>query len=182
MEITKSDIEQIHHNNLVRLCAYRGITIEPFADFSKKKVFHWKTNDGKEDYDVFHIKKSAEANSAAGFNALITKCTGKTIICTHRKKVPHMPPNIEIIHGTALMRDFGAFWEANGTSIRVVPNLGDLTRFYVEKKDLPHIHVSCIEVIWLGAKVGDIIESTRVCIGHTNVTGDYRLVVDAPIK
>jgi DNA-directed RNA polymerase subunit H (RpoH/RPB5) len=189
MEITKTDIERIHHDNLVKLCAYRGIKIEPFEDFDRKKVFQWRASDGKEDYDIYHIKKSAEANKTAELAKIIAKCKGRAIICIQKKKSPVVPPNIEIIHSdVTLMHDFAARSAAVGTSVRVLPSspnsdgLSHLAKFGVTKEDLPQIHISCPECIWLGAKVGDIIESIRVCKGPTNLTGDYRLVTDSPFR
>jgi hypothetical protein len=183
MKITKTDIERIYHENLISLCAYRGIKIEPFDEFATKKVFHWQASCGDENYDIYHIKKDAESTKTAELAKIVGKCKGRAIICVQKKRMPSAPERIEFVNPTVtLLNDFGARSATVGTSVRVLPNLGDLVRFGVTKEDLPHIHISCPECIWLGAKVGDIIESIRVCRGPTNVTGDYRLVVDTPIK
>jgi DNA-directed RNA polymerase subunit H (RpoH/RPB5) len=198
-EIRKLNLDYSIYTNIASLVAFRGKTITgggfdgkestyPLSEieFDKKNKSNHYTILLVDDITFIIIPVGSEFYKKNKLAVLLGKVKSeRTIVVKPVKcKVKGITSDkVEVIDGDIyLIIDWVAASAAKGRSMKVVKpdewaNGVLHNNFYVDIDELPAIHSSACEVVWSGARVGDVIELTSPSLSSNGYTSTPHRVV-----
>jgi DNA-directed RNA polymerase subunit H (RpoH/RPB5) len=174
--------------NIEPFCISRGLEMQDYKrpteqDLLNMNKFEVKCiKDGKP-IRIIYIPKGSRYNKPADLNTILVEGVETIIIkssSTKKIKTSSLKTKITLLDGKYLLTNLTKRFTVRGYSMRVVDDeeIDHLMNLYKipNKKCLPAISENAHEVIWLGAKIDDIVYLEYPTIASCEVSSSYRIV------
>lgn len=174
--------------NIEPFCLSRGLVVQDYKrpteqDLLNMNKFEVKCKNGDKLVKIIYIPYKSRYNKPADLDSLLSEDVETIIIkssLTKKIKTTSLKTKVTLLDGKYLLTNLTKRFKVRGYSIKMVDE-GEINHFMhlykiPNKKCLPAISENAHEVIWLGAKIDDVIYMEYPTIASCEITSSYRIV------
>lgn len=174
--------------NIEPFCASRGIEMLDYKRPSEQDLLNINKFEVKCIYDgqplrIIYIPYKSRYNKPVDLNGILTEGIETIVIKssqTKKIKTSSLKTKITLLDGKYLLTNLTKRFKVRGYSIRIVDEkeIEHFMKLYKipNKRCLPAVSINAHEVIWLGAKLDDVIYMQYPTIASCEVSSSYRIV------
>lgn len=178
--------------NIKHYCDFRGLKVLNYAPLTDIDNFNTYELECEESIAIIYIPAGSRYNKPTDLNTLLNTKQAKEIIIkptgakkTNTKKITYSG-DVQILNGIHFLVNYAKFLKVNMYTIRIVGDkeLNQIMSLYKipYKKCFPAKFYKSKEVVWLGAKLDDVVSLTYPTTASCEITASLRVVsLEVPI-